>query len=126
MSSVDKTIEEGKMQGVGCGGGLGASAPTGQKHLIPFKLRIHDDDPTHPHGKELGTVWVEIPHDEIVKRVKPDIPGQHWEYVAQEEKYAAESICADLSCSIDVDALHTSPQHRGEPRRVAPLALAIC
>jgi hypothetical protein len=90
---------------------LGASAPTGQKHLIPFKLHIHDDDVRHPHGRELGTVWVEIPHDEITARVKPDIPGQHWEYVAQEEKYAAESICADLSCSIDIACFILLPQN---------------
>lgn len=80
-------------------------SPEGACQLLPFRLHIYDDDPRCPHGRTLGTVWVKIPINEIRKSIEPKTPGPHWELVCQEEKFAAESICADLQCSIDYEAI---------------------
>lgn len=78
MSSVDKTTEEGKMQGVGCGDGLGADAPTVPEDALRIttldgKYTVVLTNEGRLHALRYGQPWRDCIGDGLILALAQDI-----------------------------------------------------
>lgn len=74
------------------------------KIRLPFTVRIYDDDPAAPHGKEFGPVWLEIPAPATPRYHPVRCAAPHWELLSREESAGRRDVVRNLEVSVDFEA----------------------